>query len=94
MEQEEKLLAEVSADVIKAHISVPLDAERVYDYDIEQHCRPVPSDIKEPQAEDAINIMFDSETYNNKRGKPGSLAAPTPQHPPTNVRRDKIRVSG
>ena len=69
MEQKEKLLLEVSAEVIKAHISIPLDAEKVYDLDIEQHCRPVPSDVKEAQDEKAINIMFDSETYNNKRGK-------------------------
>ena len=68
MEQKEKLLTEVSAEVIKAHISIPLDAEKVYDYDIEQHCRPVPSDVKDPQDKDAINIMFDSETYINKRG--------------------------
>ena len=49
MEQKAKLLTEVSAEVIKAHISIPLDAEKVYDYDIEQHCRPVPSDVKDPK---------------------------------------------
>ena len=54
MEQKEKLLTEVSAEVIKAHISIPLDAEKVYDYDVEQHCRPVPSDVKEPQDKDAL----------------------------------------
>ncbi len=48
MEPKEKLLAEVSTEVIKAHISKPLDAEMVYDYDIEQHCRPVPIDVKDP----------------------------------------------
>ena len=69
IEQKEKLLTEVSAEVIKAHISIPLDAEKVYDYDIEQHCRPVPSDVKDPQDKDAVNIMFDSETYNNKKRK-------------------------
>ena len=69
MEQKEKLLTEVSAEVIKAHICIPLDAEKVYDFDIQQHCRPVPQDVKPPQDKDAVNIMFDSETYNNKRGK-------------------------
>ena len=54
---------------IKARILIPLDAVKVYELDIEHHCRPVPSDVKEAQDEKAINIMFDSETYNNKRGK-------------------------
>ena len=33
MDQKEKLLTEVSAEVIKAHVCVPLDAEKVYDYE-------------------------------------------------------------
>ena len=49
LEQKEKLLTEVSAEVIKAHISIPLDAEKVYDFDIQQHCRPVPQDVKPPK---------------------------------------------
>ena len=69
MKQKETLLTEVSAEVIKAHVSIPLDAERVYDVDIEQHCRPVPNEVKAAQDERAKNIMFGSETYNNKRGK-------------------------
>ena len=67
MTQKDKVLTEVSAEVIQAHICVPLDVEKVYDYDIKQHCRPVPNDIKEPQSKDAINIRFDSETFNTKR---------------------------
>jgi hypothetical protein len=49
MEEKEKLLTEVSNEVIKAHINIPLDAEKVYDFDINQHCRPVPCEEKEAQ---------------------------------------------